>query len=91
MPDQKALFREQRKAKRLRTLRTSNPFCRVCGKYKWWCRYESHHVDGHHLIDDDQILICLDCHNEVGEMIKDVEPVPPDMDPARAELIYRFE
>jgi hypothetical protein len=89
--DQKTLIREQRKSKRLRTLGTSNPFCRICGKHSWWSQYDYHHVDGHNLIDDDLLQLCRDCHNEVGEMIKDVEPVPPDMDPERAMLIYRLE
>lgn len=69
--------REERKHKRFRTLKTNDPFCRVCGKHSWWVRYERHHIDGRHIFPD-TIMLCLDCHNEVGEMIKDQFPLPAD-------------
>ena len=81
--------RQERKFKRFRTLGTNNPFCRICGKSKWWVRFEDHHIGGRD--SNLLVLLCLDCHNEAHEMEKDLPPLPPHVDPARASLIRKLQ
>jgi hypothetical protein len=78
--------REERKFRRFRTLGTNNPFCRICGKNKWFVRYEYHHVGGRKYTNT-TIFLCLDCHNEATEMDKDFPPLPPHIEESRASLI----
>jgi hypothetical protein len=80
------LKRQQRKYKRYRTLGTNNPFCRACGKAKWWVRFEDHHIGGKSF-SDITILLCSDCHNEAHEMLNDLPPLPGHIDPRRASFI----
>lgn len=80
------LAREIRKNRRYRTLGTNNPYCRVCGKYKWWVRYEEHHPAGKKY-DQRTIMLCIDCHNEVTEMMKEFPQIPAHVPYERGELI----
>lgn len=78
--------REERKFRRFRTLGTNNPFCRICGKDKWFVRYEYHHICGR-AYSSVTIFLCLDCHNEATEMDKHYSAIPPHIDDSRRSLI----
>jgi hypothetical protein len=78
--------RLERKFKRYRTLGTNNPFCIICGKAKWWVRFENHHVGGKYF-SNIVIRLCSDCHNEAHEMLNDLSPLPAHIDPRRASFI----
>jgi hypothetical protein len=82
--------RQERKFKRYRTLGTNNPFCRICGKNKLFSRYEYHHPGGK-ANTNATIFVCSDCHNEAHEMDKDLDPIPPHIDPVRASFVRRLQ
>jgi hypothetical protein len=80
--------REVRKYKRFQTIGNANPFCCLCGKWRWWCRYEWHHILGRKIERRLVVLLCLDCHNEATEMQKEFPPIPDYVDPEAAKLIH---
>ncbi len=81
--------REKRKYNRIKNKGPSERYCRICGESRWLVRYENHHIDGLHIFED-LIFICINCHDEVGEMIKDHESLPEGIDPETGALIHRF-
>jgi hypothetical protein len=68
-----------RKYKRLQTIGTIDPFCRLCGKCKWWVRFEHHHIAGRGYAPD-LILLCGDCHDEASDLQKDHPAMNDNMD-----------
>lgn len=78
-----------RKHRRRRTSGIKELFCRICGKDKWFSKYEIHHIDGRNIFED-TIILCLDCHNEVSEMTKDQEFLPDGIDPEAIAHIHRL-
>jgi hypothetical protein len=72
--------------KRIRHLRTNNPFCRICGKSMIWARYERHHPDLR-ANSPDQIFICEDCHRELHAMLNDFPRIPSNVPKSRHRLI----
>jgi hypothetical protein len=81
--------REQRKYRRIKNKGPNERYCRICGEGRWFVRYENHHIDGLHIFED-LIFICINCHEEVGEMIKYNEPLPEGIDPDFAVQIHRL-
>jgi hypothetical protein len=73
--------------KRIRHLRTNNPFCRICGKALLWAKYQSHHVDLK-ANSPDQLFICEDCHTEIHAMLRDFPRIPSDVPKSRHRLIH---
>jgi hypothetical protein len=73
--------------KRIRHLRTNNPFCRICGKCLLWARYDHHHPDLK-VNSPDTIFICEDCHRELHAMLNDFPRIPSNVPKARHHLIH---
>ena len=73
--------------KRIRHLRTNNPFCRICAKDLIWARYENHHCDLR-VNSSDQIFICEDCHRELHAMLNDFPRIPANVPRSRHRLIH---
>ena len=73
--------------KRIRHLRTNNPFCRICGKALLWARYEHHHPDLR-VNSPDTIFICEDCHRELHAMLNDFPRIPSNVPQSRHRLIH---
>lgn len=78
------------KFKRIRTMRTANPFCATCGERRWWVRYELHHIAGRKY-SEELIRLCLNCHDWISMMQKLLPPMPEGCDPRRARLIATLE
>lgn len=78
------------KFKRIRTMRTANPFCATCGERRWWVRYELHHIAGRKY-SEELIRLCLNCHDWISMMQKFIPPMPEGGDPRRATLIATHE
>ena len=73
--------------KRIRHLRTNNPFCRICGKALLWARYEHHHPDLR-VNSPDTIFTCEDCHRELHAMFNDFPRIPSNVPKERHRLIH---
>ena len=87
------LRREARRFRRYRSLRTNDPYCRICGKGDWRIRYERHHISGRAyeaLLPPDILFICGDCHDKIGDTVKDRIPLPPNLPANRVALINRL-
>lgn len=81
---------QKMKFRRLRTLRTANPFCATCGERRWWVPYELHHIAGRKN-SDLTIRLCLNCHNGISLMQTRLTSLEDHPDPRRAELIAQLE
>jgi hypothetical protein len=76
-----------RKYKRCQTLGTNDPFCRLCGKFDWWVRYELHHIAGRAYAPDVVILLCGDCHDLASDMQKEHPPLNDNLDAETAKHV----
>jgi hypothetical protein len=73
--------------KRIRHLRTNNPFCRICGKDGLWARYDNHHPDLR-ANSSDTIFTCEDCHRELHAMLNEFPRIPSNVPKSRHRLIH---